>query len=380
MTLKNSQKILLITFGLLCFGIIMVYSSSFIRAESARNIQDGYYFFKKQLLLMVISVAIMIITSKIPYQFWHKISPLLLVITWVLLVLVLIPGIGHVAGGARRWLKFGPIGFQPSEIAKIVLIIFLSAFISRYPEQIKSFKKGFIPLASVIGITIALIIIEPDIGTSVFIALITGTLLVIGGLRLTYLLPIGATAGIVVFYIATLCYPHIQNRLVVFFNPTVDVAGKGYQINQALIGLGSGGIIGRGLGLSYQKLFYLPQEHTDFIFSIIGEELGLFGTLAILLLFFGIFRYGRKIAEQTPDSFGALMAIGITLMIVLQAGINMAVVTALLPTKGISLPFISYGGSGLLVFLFAIGIMLNIARQSESKKKKNTNRIQHLSF
>jgi cell division protein FtsW len=365
MTLKKSHSITIITLSLLSFGLIMVYSSSFFKAESAKSIQDGFYFFKKQLLLMIISLLIMFITSRIPYQIWARLSPILLVIVWCLLIIVLIPGIGHMVGGARRWLKIGPVGFQPSEIAKIIMIIFISAFISRYPEQIKSFKKGFIPLSIIIAITVLLIIVEPDVGTSLFLILLSGIMLIIGGLRISYILPIGLIAGSVVFYIVTLCYPHIQNRLNVFLHPTADTAGKGYQINQALIGLGSGGITGHGLGLSYQKLFYLPQEHTDFILSIIGEELGFIGTLAVALLFFALLWFGRKIAMDTVDPFGSLLAIAIPMMIVLQATINMAVVVALVPTKGISLPLISYGGSGLLVFLFAIGILLNIAHQNE---------------
>src|SRR3989339_234344 len=375
MHLKNSHKILLITMALLGFGIIMVYSSSFFRAESAKSIQDGYYFFKKQSILIIFSIMIMLIASRIPYQFWAKVSPFLLAISWILLMLVLIPGIGHVAGGARRWLRIGPIGFQPSEIAKIVLIIFIAAFVNRYPDQVKSFKKGFIPLSLVIGFTLLLTIIEPDIGTSVFIALITGILLIIGGIRVTYILPIGLIVGAVVFAIVAACYPHIQTRLSVFLHPMADSAGKGYQINQAQIALGSGGITGHGLGLSYQKLFYLPQQHTDFILSIIGEELGFIGAMFVLLLFFGLMWYGKKISEDTEDGFGSLLAIGITLMITIQAVINIAVVTALVPTKGISLPFISYGGSGLLVFMFSIGILVNIARQS-GNKNPNQLRIQ----
>ncbi|MEW6026380.1 MAG: putative lipid II flippase FtsW [Planctomycetota bacterium] len=365
MHLRSYHIILLITIALLGFGIVMVYSSSFFRAESVKSIQDGYYFFKKQSILMIFSILIMLVAMRIPYQFWAKVSPFLLAISWILLILVLIPGIGHVAGGARRWIKFGPVGFQPSEIAKIILIIFIAAFVNRYPDQVKSFKKGFIPLSAVIGFTILLTIIEPDIGTSVFIALITGILLIVGGIRVTYILPIGLIVGAAVFAIVAACYPHIQTRLFVFFNPMADSAGKGYQINQAQIALGSGGITGHGLGLSYQKLFYLPQQHTDFILSIIGEELGFIGALVVVLLFFFLMWYGKKVAENTKDRFGSLLAIGITLMIVLQAVINIAVVTALLPTKGISLPFISYGGSGLIVFMFAIGILVNIARQSE---------------
>lgn len=375
MHLRSSHKILLITIALLGFGIVMVYSSSFFRAESAKSIQDGYYFFKKQSLLIIFSIIIMVITSRVPFQFWAKVSPFLLAISWILLMLVLIPGIGHVAGGARRWLKIGPVGFQPSEIAKIVLIIFIAAFVNRYPNQVKSFKKGFIPLSAVIGFTILLTIIEPDIGTSVFIALITGILLIIGGIRVTYILPIGLIVGAMVFAIVASIYPHIQTRMAVFFNPMADSAGKGYQINQAQIALGSGGVTGHGLGLSYQKLFYLPQQHTDFILSIIGEELGFIGAMVVILLFFFLMWYGKKISENTEDRFGSLLAIGITLMIVLQAVINIAVVTALLPTKGISLPFISYGGSGLIVFMFAIGILVNIARQSENKNP-NQLRIQ----
>lgn len=375
MRLKNSHKVMLITLTLLGLGIIMVYSSSFIQAESAKSIQNGYYFFKKQAILMIFSILTMVVASRIPYQFWGKISPILIAITWLLLILVLIPGIGHMAGGARRWLRVGPIGFQPSEIAKIILIVFIAAFINRYPDQIKTFTKGFIPMAFVTGITLALIITEPDIGTTIFIAVTSGILLIIGGIKIRYILPIGLIVGGLVISIAASFYPHIKTRISVFLNPTANIEGRGYQINQALTGLGSGGITGHGPGRSYQKLFYLPQQHTDFIFSIIGEELGIVGTFGVLLLFFLLMRYGKKISEETENRLGSLMAIGITLMIVLQAVINIAVVTALAPTKGISLPFISYGGSGLLVFMFAIGILVNISKQSE-RINRNQLRLQ----
>ena len=360
MGLTTSQKILIIILALLAFGLIMVYSSSYFKQS-----QDGFFYLKKQMIMMGIGLTAMIIAMRIPYQFWAKISPILMLITWGLLILVRIPGIGHIAGGARRWLKLGPLGFQPSELAKIVLVIFIAGFISRYPEQVKSFKKGFIPLSIATGFTVLLIMVEPDIGTSVFIILLAGILLMIGGLKLRYIIPVGAIGVTLMMVAVILFYPHAQSRLNDFLHPSADIAGKGYQKHQALIGLGAGGLTGSGLGLSYQKLYYLPQQHTDFILAIVGEELGFAGALTVILLFLAILFFGRKLSLESPDKFGSLLAIGIGTMIVLQALINMAVVTALMPTKGISLPLISYGGSGLLVTLFAVGIFLNIARQSE---------------
>ncbi|MBI4711882.1 MAG: putative lipid II flippase FtsW [Planctomycetes bacterium] len=361
--LKTEYKILLIVLALVAFGIIMVYSSSFFQAEV--KINDGYFFFKRQLLWIIISVAALLLAKRVSYQEWLRLSPFMVGAAWLLLILVLIPGIGHSAGGARRWLRFGPVGFQPSEFAKLAIILYMAHFISKDPERVKRFKDGFVPLAFMVGTTVLLILIEPDIGTAVFITLICAVFLVISGIRLTYVVPIGLLVALLALFVVVQCYPHVQNRLAVFLNPQSDTSGKGYQIHQALIGLGSGGITGVGLGLSYQKLFYLPQQHTDFILSIIGEELGFIGSFVVVLLFFGLFWYGRKVAFAVGDTGGTLLALGVTLMVALQALINIAVVTAALPTKGIGLPFISFGGSSLLAFMLAMGILINIARQAE---------------
>ena len=369
--LTNQYKILLITLSLIAFGIIMVYSSSFFQAEGSRSINDGYFFFKRQFLWIIISIIAMFIIRVMPYQVWDKFSLFLLLGTWVLLIAVLIPGIGHKAGGASRWLRFGPIGFQPSEFAKLVVIIFIASYISKNPQKIKYLKTGFIPIAALVGVTVMLILVEPDIGTTFFITLISSILMIIGGVKLKQIIPIGAVAGVLTLFVAMQCYPHVQNRIKVFLNPQADTAGTGYQLNQSLIGLGAGGLTGVGIGLSSQKLFFLPQQHTDFILAIIGEEFGFIGTLAVLLLFIGLLWYSYHVALATPDIFGSLLALGIGLSITVQAFINIAVVSGTLPTKGISLPFISFGGSGLLAAMSGIGILLNIASQYKTVKQEN---------
>ncbi|MFA5793614.1 MAG: putative lipid II flippase FtsW [Candidatus Brocadiia bacterium] len=359
--LNNHHKILLITLALVAFGIIMVYSSSFFQAEGSRSIHDGYFFAKRQFIWIVISIIAMFIVRAVPYHVWDRLSPLLLLGTWVLLVAVLIPGIGHKAGGASRWLRFGPIGFQPSEFAKLVVIMFIASFINKNPQDVKSLKKGFLPIAGVVGLTVLLILVEPDIGTAFFVTLISGILMVIGGVRLRQLIPIGVVGLSIALFAAIEFYPHVQDRLKVFLNPQADVAGKGYQVHQSLIGLGAGGLTGVGIGLSNQKLFFLPQQHTDFILAIIGEELGFLGVLAVLALFMGLMWYSRKVSKESPDLFGSLTALGIGLSITVQALFNIAVVSGAIPTKGISLPFISFGGSGMLAAMVGIGILLNIA-------------------
>ncbi|MFH1228355.1 MAG: putative lipid II flippase FtsW [Planctomycetota bacterium] len=358
---SNHNKILLITLALIAGGIIMVYSSSFFQAENSRSIHDGYFFFKRQFIWIFISIIAMFIIRAVPYHVWDKLSPFLLLGTWALLIAVLIPGIGHRAGGASRWLRFGPVGFQPSEFAKLVIIIFIASFINKNPQEVKSLKKVFLPIAGVVGLTVLLILVEPDIGTAFFITLISGILMVIGGVRLRQLIPIGVIGLTIALLAAIQFYPHVGDRLRVFMNPQADTTGKGYQVNQSLIGLGAGGLTGVGIGLSNQKLFFLPQQHTDFILSIIGEEMGFIGVMMVLALFMGMMWYSRKIAKESPDLFGSLMALGIGLSITIQALFNIAVVSGAVPTKGISLPFISFGGSGLLASMVGIGILLNIA-------------------
>jgi cell division protein FtsW len=348
----------------------MVYSSSFILAERSDAFKSGNFFFKKHLMWVLISVLAFIFIKEVPYQTWQKYNWMILAGVFVLLLAVFIPGIGRGYFGAHRWLKFGPISFQPSELAKLALIIFLASFISKDPERIKDFKRGLLPLMLVSGALLGLIMIEPDLGTAIFLCLVCGIILFMSGIRMTFIIPIvlAAISGMVILGLTI--FPHVMTRLLVFFNPLGDPLGKGYQINQALIGLGSGGITGAGLGLSKQKLFYLPQQHTDFILSIIGEETGFIGIVVVLLLFMALFLIGWKVYRKSNNQFAAILSLGITLLITIQALINIAVVTASVPTKGIGLPFISFGGSALFAAMCAVGILINIARQSEKERKK----------
>jgi cell division protein FtsW len=371
-SLTTSKTIICLVLALLAIGLVMVYSSSFILAERSTSFHNGYFFFSKQVVWILVSLLAMLLIKEIPYQFWNKMTPFILGMMFLLLIAVFIPGIGRNYGGAHRWLRIGPVGFQPSEFAKLALVIFIASFASRDLQRLKDFKKGFIPAVGVIGAALLLILMEPDIGTTIFAGLICGTLLFVAGIKLKHAAPFILAILLILTLAVTILFPYALNRLSVFLNPAADPAGKGYQINQALIGLGSGGISGVGLGASTQKLFFLPQQHTDFVLAIIGEETGFIGTMAVVLLFAGLFWLGwRVFRDSQNNTFAALLALGITLLFTLQALINIAVVTASLPTKGIPLPFISFGGSALFATMCGIGILLNIARQNESKATTN---------
>jgi len=367
--MKTSSIIICIVLLLLAFGIIMVYSSSYLTAEAASKTSDGFTFLKKQVIWIIISLILLMAVKEIPYQFWSKVDWIILGSVALLLMLVLIPGIGTIHSGARRWFRFGGIGLQPSELAKLALIIFIASFVSKDPERIKHFKGGFVPLMLICGLVCGLILIEPDMGTTLFLGLVLFSILIVAGAKILHFIPVFIMAAPVMIYFVITKFTYIHNRLAVFLNPELYLdSAAGYQVKQSLIGLGSGGLWGCGLGCSKQKLFFLPQQHTDFIFSIIGEELGFLGIVSILVLF-GIFLWhARKIIMQAPNLFGSLLALGITLMVMFQALINIGVVTASLPAKGIAFPFISFGGSSLCALMIGIGILLNITAQTEKKQ------------
>ena len=363
--ITTANAILCIILALIGLGLVMVYSSSFLGSEENSKFNDGYFFFKKQVVWIMLSLLGLFFAQKIPYQTWRKLDRVILVLLFGLLIAVLIPGLGKSFGGARRWFRFGPIGFQPSEFAKIALVIFIAGFISRNPERIKDFKKGFLLLSLILGTVFSLILMEPDIGTTVFLALVCFLLLFTGGLKIRHALPTVLIIGPIIFYMAITFFPHVQNRLDAFINHSAHTRDKGYQVEQALIGLGAGGLAGAGLGNSVQKLFFLPQEHTDFILAVIGEEAGLLGTAAIIFLFLALLWLGYRVFMKTDDLFGKFLALGITLIITTQAIMHTAVVTASIPNKGISLPFISFGGSAIFMMTLSVGILINIAKQSE---------------
>jgi len=349
--------------ALVAIGIVMIYSASAIYADT--TMKDSMYFLKRHMVYVVIGFTLMILAmfadlSKV--RAWVK--PMMLV-SIALLALVLIPHIGRETSGARRWFRLGMINFQPSEFVKIAMILYMADFISRKEALIKTFRYGYLPAMAVLGLTVGLVLIEPDLGTAVTISMITVIMLFTGGLRPAYIVA-SFLASLPVLYALLFRISYRRKRMMAFLNPWADSRGTGFQIIQSFVALGSGGLFGVGLGQSRQKLFYLPASHTDFIFSIIGEELGFIGTASVVALF-GIFIWqGMRIVFNALGTFERMAALGIVSLIGLEAIINIGVTAGALPTKGLPLPFISYGGTGLVFHLMAVGILLNIARTCES--------------
>lgn len=356
---KIRISIFVITAILLALGTVMVYSSSAIYAYE--NMEDSLLFLKRHILFLLLSIAGAAFTMLFDYRELKKYSRAILIICLVLLALVAVPGLGSRVGGARRWFRFGTFSFQPSEMAKLGLIIYLADFLSRKRSDINKFLQVLLPVLAVAGATGGLILLQPDLGTAVVIAFFTLILLFSAGLRWSYIL--GAFAAAVsMFCFLVYKVPYRWRRMKIFLDPWQDPRGTGFQLVQSFLALGSGGIFGAGLGMSKQKLFYLPEGHTDFIFSIIGEELGLIGTLSVTALFAAFFWQGMRLVFKAEDPFGRFLALGIVSMIALEVIINIGVSIGALPTKGLPLPFISYGGSALFFHMIATGLLLNIAR------------------
>ncbi len=344
-------------------GIVMIYSASAIYAYS--NMHDSLYFLNRHLIYLVIGLGMMLITMSVDLRKIRELSRPLMLLAIALLVLVLVPHIGKEISGAKRWFKLGPVNFQPSEFAKIAMLIFMADFIARKKELIKSFFRGYIPAMIVLGTAVGLILLEPDLGTAVTISVISVMMLYVSGLRVSYIV---ATfmASLPLLYMLLFKVSFRRKRLMIFLNPWSDKRGTGFQIIQSFIALGSGGLFGVGLGQSRQKLFYLPASHTDFIFSIIGEELGFIGTSVVVVLFILFVLEGMKVVMRTGETFEKTLSFGIVSMIALEAIINIGVTAGALPTKGLPLPFISYGGSGLIFHLMAVGLLLNTAKSCDT--------------
>ncbi len=345
---------------LMAIGICMVFSSSYVMAYKWYG--DSYFFLKRQILYAIIGLIIFFFAIYIDYHYYKKVALPILVLSIILLSLVFIPEIGRSAGGARRWVKIGFFSFQPSEIAKFALILYMAESLTRkHSEEIKTFIKGILPFLIILLTIFLLILKEPDFSTSLIVLGISFIMLFIGGTRIIQLFTlvvVAIPAGILIL----LREEYRKIRLLAFLDPWKDPLDSGFHIIQSLLALGSGGISGIGLGESRQKFFYLPDQHTDFIFSIIGEELGFIGTLMIIVLFIVLLWRGFRIAVNSVDKFGTLLAAGITAMITFQSIINIGVVTKIIPTTGITLPFISFGGSSLIVNMFCAGILLNISQ------------------
>lgn len=358
----SSDKILLsVVIILLGFGIIMVYSSSGVYAGSGGN---EHYFLLRHLFSILLGVMAMAIISLIPYPFYRRpgvIIPLLF-FAIALLVLTLIPGIGARINNARRWLPIANIRtFQPAEVAKLILVLYFSYYLVKKQDKIRSFTFTVIPCLIILGLFFTLIVLQPDLGTAINIVALVIPLMFIAGVRIMHLLAVSSVSLPLIGLIAW-TNPYQKMRILRFLNPWEDPKNSGYQLIQSLIAIGKGGISGVGLGRGQQKLFYLPEPYSDFIFSTIGEELGLLGAIVIIVLFTVLLWRGIVIAFSAPDLFGTFVAFGLTLLIGIQAGINLGVVTGILPTKGLPLPFISHGGTSLIVCLASMGILLNISR------------------
>jgi len=348
-----------VVFVLICLGIMMIYSSSGIYAM--QELGDNLYFLKRHVFFLLVGFLGMILVMAVDYRLIQQYAKPLLLLGILLLVLVLVPSIGKASFGARRWFRIGSFTIQPSEFMKIIMLVYVADFLARKQPVIRKFWQGFVPPMLATGMVCVLILKQPDLGTAFLIGCIVIIMITVAGARLTH---IGflALASLPALYLLILRVPYRLKRIIVFLDPWQDSLGAGFQLTQSQIALGSGGLFGVGLGKSMQKLFYLPAAHTDFILSIIGEEMGLAGTLLVVVLFIIFIWQGARIAKRVTNPFGYYLGTGIVAMIGLQALINIGVSIGALPTKGLTLPFISYGGSALVVNMISVGLLLNISR------------------
>ncbi len=361
------HMLLFVTLTLALVGLVMVFSASAIVAGN--RFQDPEFFLKRQIAWLGFGFLLMHLTSRIDYQLWRKLSIPILIGMLVLLVMVLVPSLGVAAKGARRWLRLGPISIQPAEMAKLVTVMYLAAYVTRKADKLTLFRSGLLPALIVVGLLSGLVLLEPDLGTVVVMGLATVALLFLGGARIAHLVSLGLCA-IPVALVLVLGSSYRRQRLMTFLAPWKDASDAGFQITQSFLAFGSGGPFGVGLGQGKQKLFFLPEAHTDFVLALVGEELGLAGTVTVILLFAIFVWRGFHIAARARMPFGKFLGMGITLLIGIQALVNAAVVTGLLPTKGLTLPFVSYGGSSLVVSFVGVGMLLNISRDRHGGRTK----------
>ena len=357
---KHVDIILLISvITISIFGLIMVYSSSYIWAEYKFN--DALKFVKHQGLFFLVGMFFISIIIKINYKKYEKYSNKILMLCLILLMLVIIPGIGTVRNGSRSWFGIGSFGIQPSEFSKLGLIIFISKYMSKNEGKLKDIKKTVLPIIGLVLLVFGLIMLQPDFGTGVIILMTSIGLLFIGGVNLKFFLKIGLIGLIGIIGLIAVA-PYRLERILSFLNPWSDPLGSGFQIIQSLYAIGPGGLFGHGFLNSRQKHFYLPEPQTDFIFSIISEEFGFMGVVIVTTLFLIIIIRGFKISRECNDLFGKYLSFGITFGIAFQACLNLMVVVGLIPVTGVTLPFLSYGGSSLLITLCSMGILLNISK------------------
>jgi cell division protein FtsW len=349
----------LVVLALMGFGFVMIYSAS--SSMALKKFSDAGYYLKRQALFAGLGIAMLTIARLIPYRVYRQLVYPILFSAVIGLILVLVPKLGVELNHAKRWLNLGLFLVQPAEFAKVAWLIYLSVSLTKKQEKIKQFSIGFLPHILIYGILSLLLLMEPDFGSCVVMGALTVLLLATAGVPWRYLLSLIPFAMVALYKFVYLV-PYRWERITAFLNPWVDPLDSGYHLIQAWIAVGSGGVWGKGLGAGQQKLFFLPEPFTDFIFAVVGEELGFAGVLILIGLFFMLFRTGLRIARNAPDLLGSLLALAMTLMLALQALVNMGVVVGLFPTKGLPLPFISYGGSALLANCLATGIVMNVAR------------------
>lgn len=341
------------------FGLMMIYSASSVWAEYKFN--DSFYYFKRQLVFIVIGIFIMYVVSKIDYRIYYEKSNKILLICFILLILVLIPGIGSVRNGSRSWFGIGSLGIQPSEAAKLALIIFTSKYLSKNNKFVKSYKDGVFPILGVVFLFFGLIMLQPDLGTGMILVVSIISLLFIAGVNMKFFIG-GGIIGVIGVIILIIIAPYRMDRITSFIDPWKDPLGTGFQIIQSLYAIGPGGLLGTGYLNSIQKQFYLPEPQTDFIFSIIAEEFGIFGAIFVVGMFLFIIYKGLKIALSCNNLFGKYLAFGMIFQLSFQTMMNLMVVIGMIPVTGVTLPFLSYGGSSLLITMFSMGIILSISR------------------
>ncbi len=369
--LGNQKPRLVVNFGpdpwlllgvaaLVGLGAIMVFNVSYFHGQ---EMGDTMHFFRKHVTSIVLGVIAAAVTSRIPSERLRQIAYPLLVVAMVMLVAVLVPGIGARRSGAQRWFPLGPLSFQPTEVAKFAVVLYLAASIVRKGERMRELVFGVMPHLMLVGLVAGLSLLEPDFGTAALVTAILFLMLFVGGARPAHLgLLCSGVLPLLVWVVVI--QPYRLARVLTFLDYTKDPQGMGFQLLQSLISFGSGGVSGVGLGQSEQKMFFLPAAHTDFIFSVIGEEFGLVGACVVVALFVIVGARGLRIAARHPDPFASLLAFGTTVLIVLQGALNIGVVLGCLPTKGLALPFISYGGSAMMIVLAEVGVLLALAREA----------------
>ena len=350
--------ILLMAVALTCFGVVMVYSASSVMA--AKKFNDGFFYLKRQGIYAILGFGVMWFAMRIDYQEWRKYAVPILLCCLLLLVMVFVPGIGGKAKGASRWIRLPGFNLQPSEMAKIALIIYMAYSLDKKQDKVRFFSTGFLPYMVLLAGMLLLLLKQHDLGAALTLGSVAVIMLFAAGTRPRYILGMVVLA-LPFLYFLVMNVDYRRRRILSYLNPWEDPNDAGFQIIQSWLAFGNGGVLGQGLGEGKQKLFYLPEAHTDFILSVVGEELGVIGVLVIAAMFLLLVHRSIRVAIYAEDNFGRFLAFGIAVLIGIEAFVNMGVVTGLLPTKGLALPFLSYGGSSLIISLFAVGLLLNVS-------------------